>query len=322
MISETARMEIWRSLMRGESLDRFRLPKKDGRTDLTGLLVPDPRIVDRWQTPIAEVVQTESREVNGVRWRNLDFSASTLRSLHLNRSEITNCRFDRCDLKDFNPGGTVFRDCSFCGTNLRGSGLGIATTRGPLSGKRNRFIGVDFSSADLRGTIYIAAAFERCRFVDAKISKLDFARSTFVDCRFEGVLREVQFWRVRPFPEEDVFPPNEMLNVDFSRAKLRWVEFRGLSLDSVHLPSDQDHIIIEDFASALDRLIAILKSEPDETSRVLLAILEVYRKWAPPVGRGVLNRRDLAEEGEELANRFLTLLRNVGARTGVNPTVN
>lgn len=204
--------------------------------------------------------------------------------------------------------------------------MGVASERGPRRGTRNRYIDVDFSSANLRGTIYRAAAFERCIFANSNISKVNFGQSTFTDCRFEGELREVQFWRTRPLiegEEKDLFPPNEMSNVDFRRAKLHWVEFRGLTLDTVQLPNDSDHIIIEDFAVVLDKLIAALKFEnPDQTTRVLLAVFEVDRKWAAPHGRGVWNRQDFAENGEEELARVLDLLDRVGAKTSLNTRVN
>ena len=102
--------------------------------------------------------------------------------------------------------------------------LGAATIEGPFAGRRNTYVGVDFTEADLRGTAYVAAAFERCLFRKTKLLKVNFGTSTFADCRFEGQLREVIFWRsnlfARGFPE-DAFPPNEMVNVDFSRAQLR-----------------------------------------------------------------------------------------------------
>src|SRR5439155_22335378 len=123
-------------------------------------------------------------------------------------------------------------------------------------------------------------------FRDAKLVKIDFATSTFVDCQFEGEIREVLFWRsdlfTRPGFPKNTFPPNEMVNVDFSRAKLRWVEFRGLKLDRVRLPSDREHLVIRDFATVLDRLMDALRQQGDRTAKMLIAVFEGYRKWAPP----------------------------------------
>ena len=114
-----------------------------------------------------------------------------------------------------------------------------------------------------------------------------------------------------------------MLNVDFSRARLHWVEFRGIALDHVLLPNDTDHIIIDNFASVLDKLISTLKQNPDKTTKGLIAALQTDRKWAPPRGRGLLNRQDFVEGGnEEAAEYIVDLLRQLGARTSLNSRIN
>lgn len=154
-------------------------------------------------------------------------------------------------------------------------------------------------------TAYKAAVFERCVFRNAKLVKVDFQTSTFTDCQFEGELRDVLFYR-RGFQGE-AFPPNEMINVDFSRAQLRAVGFRGLTMDRVKLPHDANHIVIRNFASALDRMIAIFKQQQDNTAKMLVAFLNIYRKWAvPDQKQGVINAQDLAEAvGEDAVERLL-----------------
>jgi hypothetical protein len=70
-----------------------------------------------------------------------------------------------------------------------------------------------------------AAAFEGCLSANTKLDNVDFQTSTFVECRFEGDLHGVVFHR-RGFKGE-AYPPNEMRDIDFTRARLREVEFRG-----------------------------------------------------------------------------------------------
>jgi len=146
---------------------------------------------------------------------------------------------------------------------------------------------------------------------------IGFGTSTFIDCQFEGELREVIFWRsdlsTRGYPE-DAFPPNEMMRVDFSGAKLRWVEFRGLTLDGVKLPNDREHLVIPDLASALDKLIDALGHQSDQTARVLVAVFQVTRRWAPQNARGVFNTQDLAEAGKDAVERVLGLLHQFGVK--------
>lgn len=314
MTSNSLKIEAWNQLLSGEVVAGELLPKKDGRIDFSGLDLPEPKLVQQWQTPLANVARiAPGGTLRQVRWQDLDFSGGKLNSLRFYESEIINCLFDRCQLKDLRLWATTFRDCSFRGSDLRDSALGVATLeQGPLKGRRNNFVGVHFTETDLRGTVYVAAAFERCIFRNAKLVKIRFGTSTFVDCQFEGELREVIFWRsdllTRGFPE-DAFPPNEMKNIDFSRARLRDVEFRGLGLDGVQLPNDAEHIVINDFAEALDKLIVALKQQGDQTAKVLIAYLGGYRKWSSLKGRGILNKKALAEAVDvDAVERVLGLL--------------
>jgi hypothetical protein len=98
------------------------------------------------------------------------------------------------------------------------------------------------------------------------------------------------------------------LNVDPSLATLHWVEFRGLTLETVQLPKDDEHIVVKDFSILLDKMIGILGQEGDATAKRLIAIFQIARKWAPQKGRGVLNKRDLAEAGPDAVERVLGLL--------------
>ncbi|SPE28519.1 hypothetical protein SBA2_40071 [Acidobacteriia bacterium SbA2] len=316
MNSIAKRAEAWRRLQTGESLTDLSLPKKNGRIDLSGLVLPKPKALERWHTPLGNLEKFEpNASFHRSNWRDIDFSESKLHSICFEESEISNCCFDRCELRNLRFWATTIQDCSFRGADLRESGLGLATIEGPLSGMRNKFVNVDFAKADLRNTVYVAAAFERCSFRFAKLINILFGTSTFKDCSFEGELREVRFWRsdlsVRGFPT-DAFPPNEMINVDFSHATLRDVEFRGLTLDRVQLPCDSDHIVIDDFPDVLDKLIGVLKQQGDQVANLLIVYLSAYRKWTVPGARGVLNRQGLADLDPGMLDRLLELLAKFG----------
>jgi hypothetical protein len=141
------------------------------------------------------------------------------------------------------------------------------------------------------------------------VEKLDFQTSTFANCVFEGELRDVLFYR-RGF-EGETFPANEMANVDFSRAKLHDVGFRGLTMDRVKLPEDADHIVIRNVPSTLDKLIAALKPQGDSLAKQLTAFLNIDRKWVVPnQAQKVINTQDLEETfGVEAVTRLRELLR-------------
>lgn len=304
MISESLNLEIWDRLYQGKSLDDLNIKQKDGRMDLRGLALPDPMVIRRYQAPKASISEIEPSAVfQGIKWRNLDFTGSKFNSLRLFDCEIHGCQFEKCQLQDLRLWGTRISESSFKGANLKKSALGGVKDR-----KRNIYSDVDFSEADLRETVYKAAVFERCIFRNSKLVKIDFQTSTFTDCLFEGELRDILFYG-RGFQGE-AFPPNEMVNVDFSQAKLRQVGFRGLVLDRVKMPHDEEHIVIPSLPKALDRMIDDLRRRDDVTAKKLIAFLNIDRKWIlPNQAQGVINIRDLAAvTGEEGVNLLRSVL--------------
>jgi fluoroquinolone resistance protein len=303
-LDESLNTAILDRLVRGKPLDGLPLDTKDGRLDLGGLTLLEPRQKQTLEFRDVPVTQTEPvATFKGAKWRNLDFSGSKLACVRFFEAELINCRFDRCQLKDFRVWATTFRGCSFRAANLRNAVLG-----GVLDGKRTIYSNVDFSGADLRETVYKAAAFETCIFRNSRLQRVDFQSSTFTDCVFEGELRDVLFYE-RGF-EGESFPKNEMLDVDFARANLHDVGFRGLTLDRVKLPDDAEHIIIKDVPKTLDRLIRLLSVQADTTAKKLVAFLNIDREWrASNQAQTVINTEDLAETvGPEGVDRLRYLL--------------
>jgi uncharacterized protein YjbI with pentapeptide repeats len=304
MIGESLSLEIWDRLIRGKPIEGLFLGTKHGRIDLNGLELPEPPVLRRFEfkdRPIAEIDPCVI--IRGAKWSNLDFSGSKLKGMRLFGCAIENCRFDDCQLEGLRMWSMSIRDTSFKGADLRNAALG-----GVENGVRNAYIGVDFSDTDLRGTTYKAALFERCLFRNAKLVKIDFQTSAFANCCFEGELRDVLFYH-RGFQGE-AFPANEMVNVDFSRAKLRDVSFRDLVLDRVQFPNDAEHIVIKNFASALDRMTDTFRQHEDAASKKLIAFIRLYRKWAVPnQAQGVININDLQEVvGDEGVKLFIATI--------------
>lgn len=303
MISESLNLEIWDRLLAGKPLDGLGLETRDGRISVRGLELPEPTVLRRFQFRGVSIAAVDSGIIHGVKWRNLDFSKNKLAGLRLMGGVVENCRFDGCNLQDVRIWATLFRDVSFEGANLRGSALG-----GAHEVVRNTFLDVDFSKANLSGTTYQAAAFERCAFSNAKLTKIDFQSSTFKDCRFEGELNDVLFYR-HGFKGEN-YPPNEMVNVDFTRAKLRSVGFRNLVLDRVRFPQDSEHIVIKNFARSIDQMTEMLSRQNDVTAKKLIAFIRIDREWLlPNQAQGVINIRQMADlVGEEGVQRFMAAI--------------
>jgi hypothetical protein len=98
--------------------------------------------------------------------------------------------------------------------------------------------------------------------------------------------------------------------VDLRKAKLKFVEFRGLDMAEVRWPEDEDHFVVEDYPATLDRLLATWRARSDLASRRLAASFGVVRKWVGPKQRvGVVSKADLIEVGgEEAVADFLRVI--------------
>lgn len=283
---------VWERLSRNESVEGLGLPVKAGRLDIGGLQVPQPYKVGEVHTKIADLdVVSGTTKICGAVWSHLDFTSSMLSAVWLKRCRVSDCLFDGSVMKDIRVWATDFSDVSFRSADMRG-----ALLAGVEAGKRNSFIGVDFSRADLRGSIYNDAEFINCRFSHTKLDKVNFQSCTFENCIFEGHLREVLFYRAA-FRKGD-FPENRMTGVDFSKASLRWVEFRGLDMTSAVFPNNDEHIVIRSFPEKLDQLIELLQGREDMGSRRLCAVFRNKKKWVgSECSIGVLNESDILEAG-------------------------
>ena len=282
--------EVWARLLDGRPLDGLGLPTVDGRIDLRGLRAPEPIVAREITTPVRAQVMKNLVEVRGATWRGLDFSGSQLEHLRIFDSVIEDCVFDDASCRDVRVWGTTVSNSRFCNTDLHDCALG------GLDQQRrwNSYRYVDFTRADLRGSAWMSAEMTDCTFADTDLSKVEFNGTRFTRCTFAGLLRETIFYR-HAFRGEDL-PANEMRDVDFSGAKLRWVEFRKLDLDTVRLPEDDEHVVIEEYPAALDRAIGVLRERTDTASRRLVSTVEFHRKWlGANQRRGLFNKLDLLE---------------------------
>jgi uncharacterized protein YjbI with pentapeptide repeats len=212
MISDELVEEIWDRLLRGRPVHDLPLARHEDRVDVRRLRRPQ-RLRKKFGLGMREVPPSEPLEIQGARWRDLDFSGAVIEELRLFRTQIVNCRFDECRLPGLRVWSSRFADCTFVKANLRDCMLG-----GVEDTLRTQYLRVDFSKADMRATSYEAAAFEGCAFRSTKLAGVDFQSSTFKDCVFEGEIKDVLFYR-HGFKGER-HPANQMINVDFRRAQL------------------------------------------------------------------------------------------------------
>lgn len=168
---------------------------------------------------------------------------------------------------------------------------------------------VGFSRANLRSIACHTATFVDCDFSNAQLVKIDFQSSSFIRCRFAGLLREVMFYD-HGF-KTGKRDPNPMEDVDFSDAELQWVEFRPLDLDRVRFPQSSHHLIVNSYRCVLEK--AVRELQADARGKGLCAVMENRLKWAGPHQEvGEFNRRDLLEMVVEAeAERAFSLLRRL-----------
>jgi uncharacterized protein YjbI with pentapeptide repeats len=292
--------EVWRLLMTNEPLRGLNLANNGGRIDLRGIVVPE--VTKEKLPPFRNwgLQRLEGwLEFRNVKFENIDFAGSDLRNARFFNSIIAGCRFDNADCENWSLKATDVIRTTFVRTRLREAALGPW-----YEGHGNRYEFVDFSHADMRGLSSTTATYVDCNFSNARLEKLEFQSSSFIRCHFAGELREVLFYD-RGFKTGKP-DPNPMEDVDFSQAKLRWVEFRHLNLDRVRLPDDRDHLIIKNYRCVLEKAIAIVKSSGERYAPGIAAVLQNRLKWIGPRQEiGIINRLDFRESGGEEEEHFL-----------------
>lgn len=293
-------------MLHGRSLDSLGLPQVEGRIDLRGLNAPDPTVSGTSAFADYEIADLSGlTEINGIEWKDLDFTGSRLAELRLMNATIRNCVFDQAYCQGWRAWSTHVQNASFAGADLRGSQMGA-----PYQGRASRYEKADFTKADLRGASFPSMELEGCLFLQSKFKKLNFNGSSLSNCVFEGTLADVSFYREGMNVDAPPTIAREMANVDFSRAKFRWVEFRGYDLDRVKFPADDGHIVVGDWKHSLGRLIKALKGRSDQGSLGMAAAFEIQLKWAGPnQWRGVISKHDLLEAiGEDHLDEVVNLI--------------
>jgi uncharacterized protein YjbI with pentapeptide repeats len=299
--------EIFGRLLAGSRLDDLRLGEHDGRVDLRGIGAPPPERLETLEKNgwvVAELGGLPKFE--SVKLADLDFSGGLLEGFRFFNTTINNCRFDGARCHDWRLWAVDVTDTGFVGADLRKAVLGAW-----YQGRGDVYRRVNFSGANLRSIVCPTATFIDCDFGDAQLAKVDFQSSSFIRCRFAGLLREVMFYD-HGFKTGKP-DPNPMEDVDFSEAELRWVEFRRLDLDRVELPKSTDHLVVHDYRCVLEG--AIRELQTDARRKGLRGVMENRLKWAGPhQEQGEFNRRDFVEMGDEAEAEFaVSLLRRLEA---------
>jgi uncharacterized protein YjbI with pentapeptide repeats len=289
------KQEVFGELLQGNSARLRELPMRDGRYDLSGVMVAEPT-VERTFEVAGRAFQKRSgiSKVQGQKWENIDFTDAELGSMQFHDCELANCVFKGSNCSGWKAWRSNFRNCRFERTDLREAALGpVANNR------RNYFAGVEFVEADMRNSYWTSAELVNCVFRNAKLVKMEFGGSVFTDCAFIGKLDEVLFYDLA-FDEKNL-TPNEMVRMDFRQAQFRFVEFRRLNLETVLFPAGDDYIRFEDrFRQAVEKVIAAVGGREDLGSRKIGSVFKNKLKWlGVHQRRGVMSKLDIREMAGE-----------------------
>ena len=298
-------VRVWERLVRGESLDDLALPVRNGRIVVRDLTLPKPSRGRGAVAGFEGVAELRGTTVlRNVRWKGLDFAECSLSGLRFVDCRLEDCCFERALCRGWRMWNTTVKRTEFREADLHGAALG-----GVDAGKRNRFENVYFVRSDMRETAWVSCDMIGCVFEETRLDKVDFQGTRFEHCSFVGEVREVLFYR-HAFGEEQL-PANDMRGVDFSRARLRSVEFRGLDLKEVKWPTNDDQLVIPEYVQALDRALRMLAGRAEPGAKNARVLLEMQRRWAGPAQwEGIVSRRELvAAAGRKLAEELIGVLR-------------
>jgi len=288
-MSEPTGQTVIQALFRGEPLDRSSARTLNDRVVVSGLSLAGAIGAE----PLA---QLHHAEISAVHFDGCDFGR-----LRFFSCQLLNCTFQRCKFDNFRMWETILSRCELTDCDLRGASMGGIGE----SGRRNACRDVHFVRSNFQHLGFANCEFLRCLFFDCKLRHVNFDGSSFQDCVFKGVLKDVSF-NQRSIPG---IPLNEMQNVDFREAQLRDVEFRRLNLFGVRLPSDEEHLIM----SRDDMLFAIteLSQSRKQSDKGLAEFLKGTLPWTVPDGPTfVAHKEDLKDScGEATLTELVRLLR-------------
>ncbi|MFC8039443.1 pentapeptide repeat-containing protein [Paenarthrobacter sp. NPDC057355] len=275
----------------------------DGRHDLRGLALPAPPFGPTLTMGgSTATVMSGMHEFRAARWQDLDLSYAKLSNLRFFGSAITGCLFDKAVCADWRLWDSEVKDSSFAKAGLRDAALGTWQEGGTGNAWRN----INFDGADLRGLLASGCLMEHCSFKSTKLKGAEFLQATIQYCEFTGVLQDVLFdGRAIPGHAE----PGVLLDIDFTGATFRDVEFRGCHFQGVKLPDGID--LVPNFPRVARRVLELLGNDESVEARMLRAVSELALKLpGDDTSVGIFNRADyLSWGGEPLAALAESLIR-------------
>ncbi|HWA33639.1 MAG TPA: pentapeptide repeat-containing protein [Cyclobacteriaceae bacterium] len=204
------------------------IQKIDHRFDLRGISLPKEYAdYDYKGKQMHQVVG--SLKFKNTRIENIDLSHADIQHTEWKNCLFKNVKFHSAQMEQVTVRNCDFEDVEFFNTRLSYSHLNIRTGK-----KSGSFKNVTFKKSKLNETRFSFPTIEDCNFEDCNLYATDFDGSRFKNCKFIGEVNSPWFRRhsIREFEpnyllnqvEKTKFT-NEMDNVDFSAATLKYVTF-------------------------------------------------------------------------------------------------
>jgi uncharacterized protein YjbI with pentapeptide repeats len=211
------------------SLDSIEgIQKTDNRFDLRGISFPKEYADYNYKGKQMHQV-VGSIKFKNARIENIDFSHADIQQTEWKNCLFKNVKFYSTQMEQVRVTNCNFEDVEFTNTRLSYSHLNIRTGK-----KSGSFKNVAFKKSKLNETWFSFPTRENCYFEDCNLYAADFDGSRFKYCKFIGEVNSPWFRRnsIREFEPNYLLNQvdktkftNEMDNVDFSTATLKYVTF-------------------------------------------------------------------------------------------------
>ena len=204
------------------------IQKIDDRFDLRGISFPKEFADNNYKGKrMHQVVGSSKFKNTGI--ENADFSHADIQHTEWKNCLFKNVKFHSTQMVQVTMTNCDFEDVEFLNTRLSYSHLNIRTGK-----KSGSFKKVTFKKSKLNETRFSFPTIEDCSFEDCNLYAADFDGSRFKNCKFIGEVNSPWFRRhsINEFEPNYLLNQidktkftNEMDNVDFSAATLKYVTF-------------------------------------------------------------------------------------------------
>ena len=204
------------------------LKRIEDKFDLRGISFPKEYSAYDYKGKLLKQV-AGSLKFKGIKVDNIDFTYADIQTTEWTNCRFSNVKFYGANLEQLRITNCAFENVLFQNTKLSYSYLNIRN--GTKSGS---FKNVTFKNSQLNETRFSFPTIEDCIFDSCNLHAADFDGGRFKDCKFIGEVNSPWFRKhsIKEFEPNLIFNQvnkrlftNEMQNIDFSAATLKYVTF-------------------------------------------------------------------------------------------------